>query len=124
MPGQLSDGVSQCDPYVFGSVAFRNLEKHQVSGLAFDQGSDSRLSCSDDEVAFPVTGNGTVLGLEEDHSAPARAFMKAVNKQGAFDNLSDTRNGLDGILSASFSDVAIDVVGSLALFTARNPIHT
>jgi hypothetical protein len=92
--------------------------------LAFDQGSDSRLSCSDDEVAFPVTGNGTVLGLEEDHSAPARAFMKAVNKQGAFDNLSDTRNGLDGILSASFSDVAIDVVGSLALFTARNPIHT
>ena len=57
------DGVSQCDPDIFGFVAFRNPEQHQVSGLAFDQGSDSRLSCSDDEVAFPVAGNGTVFDL-------------------------------------------------------------
>lgn len=71
-----------------------------------------------------VLFGGTVLGLQEDHSALARAFVKTVNKRGAFDNLSDTRAGLEGILSTSFSDVAIDVVGSLALFSARNPIHT
>lgn len=68
-----------------------------------------------------VLFGGTVLGLEEDHSAPARAFLKAVNRKGAFDNLNDTRTGLDDILSASFADVAIEVAGSLALFTARNP---
>lgn len=70
-----------------------------------------------------VLFGGTVLGLEEDHSAPARAFIKAFNKRGAFDNLTDTQNGLDSILSESFSNVAIDVVGSLAFFEARNPIH-
>ena len=64
---------------------------------------------------------GTVLGLEERHSAPARAFLRAVNLRGAFDNLGDTRSGLQAILSASFAEVDIDVRGSLALFTARNP---
>jgi SAM-dependent methyltransferase len=64
----------------------------------------------------------TVLGIEERHSRPARAFLSAANWQGGFDNLSDTRDGLEAILSASFSDVEIDVVGSLAHFTARSPI--
>ena len=68
-----------------------------------------------------VLFGGTVLGLDEDHTAPARAFLKSVNKQGAFDNLIDTRDTLDAILTASFSEVEIDTVGSLALFTARNP---
>jgi ubiquinone/menaquinone biosynthesis C-methylase UbiE len=69
-----------------------------------------------------VLFGGTVLGMDEAHSAPARAFLKAVNKRGAFDNLTDTRDDLETILSASFDAVDIDVVGSLALFTARNPI--
>ncbi len=69
-----------------------------------------------------VLFGGTVLGIDEPHSAPARAFLKAVNKRGAFDNLTDTRDGLETILSAAFDDVDIDVVGSLALFTARHPI--
>ena len=68
-----------------------------------------------------VLFGGTVLGLKEDHSAPARAFLKVANMQGGFDNLSDTRDELDTMLTASFSDVEIDTVGSLALFTARNP---
>ena len=62
-----------------------------------------------------------MLGLSEEHSAPARAFLKMANKQGAFDNLSDTGDGLESILSDSFGEVEIDVSGSLALFTARNP---
>lgn len=70
-----------------------------------------------------VLFGGTVLGLDERHTAPARAFLKAANRQGGFDNLDDTRDGLEAILSASFTEVDIDVVGSLALFTATNPIY-
>jgi len=70
-----------------------------------------------------VLFGGTVLGIDERHSAPARAFLKAANKQGGFDNLNDTRDGLENILSASFSEVEIDVAGSLALFTARTPLR-
>ena len=69
-----------------------------------------------------VLFGGTVLGIDEPHSASARAFLKVANKQGGFDNLSDTRDGLESILSASFAEVDIEVVGSLAIFTARNPI--
>lgn len=68
-----------------------------------------------------VLFGGTVLGMDSDHSAPARAFLTAVNSRGAFDNLSDTREGLEAILSANFDLVDIDVVGSLALFTASSP---
>jgi len=71
-----------------------------------------------------VLFGGTVLGTDERHSASARAFLKAAIRQGGFDNLSDTRDGLETILSASFDDVEIDVIGSLALFTARNPSRT
>ena len=70
-----------------------------------------------------VLFGGTVLGIDERHSAPARAFLMTANKQGGFDNLNDTRDGLETILSASFSEVEIDVAGSFALFTAQNPIR-
>jgi hypothetical protein len=62
-----------------------------------------------------------VLGLEGEHSVLARAFLKAANKRGSFDNLRDTRGDLESILSTSFETVAVSVVGSLAVFTARNP---
>jgi SAM-dependent methyltransferase len=66
---------------------------------------------------------GTVLGLTERHTRSARAFLHAVNRQGAFDNRGDTADGLRAILEASFEDVAVDVVGSTALFTATRPIR-
>ncbi len=70
MVRQLSDRVGQCDPDIFGFVAFRDPKQHHISGLAFHQGSDSRLVCPDDEVAFPMTRHGTVLdfgGTLRDH---------------------------------------------------------
>jgi SAM-dependent methyltransferase len=69
-----------------------------------------------------VLFGGTVLGLEERHSKPARAFLRAANKQGGFDNAGDTADGVRSILSASFHDVDVDTVGSAALFTARRPL--
>jgi ubiquinone/menaquinone biosynthesis C-methylase UbiE len=68
-----------------------------------------------------VLFGGTVLGLQGNHTKPARAFLRAANKQGGFDNVDDTAEGLRRILEMSFSAVDVDVVGSAALFTAARP---
>lgn len=68
-----------------------------------------------------VLFGGTVLGLDADHSKSARAFLRAANKQGGFDNLGDTAEGLRRILEKSFTSVDIDIVGSAAFFTATGP---
>lgn len=71
-----------------------------------------------------VLFGASVLGIDESHTAPARAFLKLANWQGGFDNLGDTREGLHAVLSDSFVDVDIEVVGSLAFFTARGPVRS
>jgi ubiquinone/menaquinone biosynthesis C-methylase UbiE len=68
-----------------------------------------------------VLFGGTILGLEEHHTPQARVFLKGANRMGDFDNLGDTVEGLRGILEQSFETVEIEVVGSLARFTARSP---
>jgi SAM-dependent methyltransferase len=68
-----------------------------------------------------VLFGGTVLGLEERHRPQARAFLRAANRLGDFDNLGDTAEGLRGILEESFETVEVEVVGSGANFTARRP---
>ncbi len=68
-----------------------------------------------------VLFGGTVLGLTSEHTRPARAFLRVVNRQGAFDNREDTADGLRTILQESFEDVTVDVVGSSAMFTAHRP---
>jgi ubiquinone/menaquinone biosynthesis C-methylase UbiE len=105
----------------FDSVAL-SFVLHCLPGPIGAKGTAIRNAASVLDAEGVLFG-GTVLGIEERHSGPARAFLKAVNRRGAFDNLSDTRAGLDVVLSAGFSEVEIDVVGSLALFTARNPIR-
>jgi len=72
--------------------------------------------CNIADVLTPdgVLFGGTVLGSEESHTRPARAFLWAFNKRGDFDNLEDTVDGLHGILDASFRDVEIEVAGSAA----------
>ncbi len=68
-----------------------------------------------------VLFGGTILGLDAEHSKPARAFLRAANKQGGFDNRDDTAEGLRQILSESFLEVQVETVGSAALFTATGP---
>jgi SAM-dependent methyltransferase len=68
-----------------------------------------------------VLFGGTVLGLEERHRPQARAFLRAANRLGDFDNLGDTAEGLRMILEDSFETVEVDVVGSAAIFTATGP---
>jgi SAM-dependent methyltransferase len=68
-----------------------------------------------------VLFGGTVLGSSAQHTPMARATLWAFNRQGSFDNLSDTREGLHEILEQSFQTVEIEVVGSIAHFTATAP---
>jgi len=68
-----------------------------------------------------VLFGGTVLGLAEDHTPQARAVLRAFNKNGAFDNLGDTADGLRQILGESFERVEVEVTGSVAYFTATGP---
>ncbi len=69
-----------------------------------------------------VLFGATVLGKQESHTRPARMVLWVFNKQGGFDNATDTVEGLRQILEESFADVAIDVIGSTAHFVARNPL--
>ncbi len=68
-----------------------------------------------------VLFGGTVLGLQSNHTKPARAFLRAANKQGGFDNVDDSAEGLRSILEMSFSVVDVDLVGSAAFFAAARP---
>jgi hypothetical protein len=43
------------------------------------------------------------------------------NRQGGFDNLDDTEDGIRDILDASFDEVSVDIVRSVAVFVARRP---
>lgn len=67
-----------------------------------------------------VLFGGTVLGTSERHTRAARATLWAFNRQGGFDNLEDTAEGLGEILAESFQTIEIDVVGSVAFFTAAD----
>lgn len=71
----------------------------------------------DDGVLF----GSTVLGLSEPHTRTARTVIRAGNRQGGFDNLGDTVDGLRTILEGSFARVEVDVAGSIARFEARRP---
>ena len=64
---------------------------------------------------------GIVLGTAERHTPQARAILWAFNRKGDFDNLGDTAAGLPQILEEPFQTVEVDVIGSIAHFTATGP---
>ena len=65
-----------------------------------------------------VLFGATVLGTTGRHTRLSRAVLRFVNSRRIFDNLSDTEDGLRELLEASFAAVEIDVIGSVAVFTA------
>ncbi len=68
-----------------------------------------------------VLFGATVLGTSGRHTRLARAFLAVFNRRGAFDNLADTEEGLRDVLGASFERVALETVGSIAIFAAADP---
>ena len=68
-----------------------------------------------------VLFGASVLGTSGRHTWAARRMLGAFNRQGGFDNLADSEEGLREILSASFDHVELGAIGSIAVFTATNP---
>jgi SAM-dependent methyltransferase len=86
-------------------------------------GPQARKAAAVDNVAAVLKPGGvlfgaTVLGDTGPHTWLSRAVLRFVNSRHIFDNLFDTEDGLRDLLEASFASVEIDVIGSVAVFTA------
>jgi SAM-dependent methyltransferase len=68
-----------------------------------------------------VLFGATVLGASGQHTRVARAVLRAFNRQGGFDNLDDSEASTREILEASFHEVEVTIVGSIACFVATGP---
>ncbi|MGZ3631394.1 MAG: class I SAM-dependent methyltransferase [Candidatus Limnocylindrales bacterium] len=68
-----------------------------------------------------VLFGASVLGTSGRHTWAARRMLGAFNRQGGFDNLGDSEEGLGEILAASFAHVELETVGSVAIFAATDP---
>jgi SAM-dependent methyltransferase len=103
----------------FDSAAL-NYVLHCLPGPQVSKGSAIRHIAA---VLTPegVLFGGTVLGSTARHTPQARVVLWAFNRRGTFGNLGDTEGGLRQILEDSFERVEIDVVGSIAYFTATGP---
>jgi ubiquinone/menaquinone biosynthesis C-methylase UbiE len=113
--------VDRVDNRLFDSVAL-NLVLHCLPGPV------SRKATAIAHLAAVLEPDGvlfgaTVLGTPELHTPLSRLPLLAYNRLGAFDNLSDSEQGLREILSESFEAIELDNVGSVAIFTATRPRH-
>ena len=80
------------------------------------------LNAYDHLVLGPIARFGaSVLGTSGRHTWAARRMLGVLNRQGGFDNLDDSEEGLHEILSASFEHVELETIGSIAIFAATNP---
>lgn len=68
-----------------------------------------------------VLFGASILGSSGQHSRLARSLLEANNRRGTFDNLTDTEEGLGEILEASFEQVELETIGSMAIFSATKP---
>ena len=69
-----------------------------------------------------VLFGATILGESAPHTRLGRAFLRVVNRRGAFDNLNDSEAGLREILERSFGRVQVETVGVTATFVATDPV--
>ena len=67
-----------------------------------------------------VLFGASVLGTSGRHTWLARRVLAAFNRQGAFDNLMDSEDGLREMLGTFFENVELETVGSIAIFAATN----
>ncbi|OCR21866.1 SAM-dependent methyltransferase [Pseudomonas syringae] len=67
-----------------------------------------------------VLFGATILGDEANHNGFGGKLMAVYNKKGIFGNRNDTLAGLRSALAQHFADVSVEVVGKVALFSARS----
>jgi hypothetical protein len=66
-----------------------------------------------------VLFGGTILGRGVTHTRLGRRLMRLYNAKGIFSNAEDDEQGLARGLATGLEDVEVEVVGTVALFTAR-----
>ncbi|HET9879832.1 MAG TPA: methyltransferase, partial [Candidatus Limnocylindria bacterium] len=62
-----------------------------------------------------VLFGASLLGASGPHTWLARQILGANNRRGTFDNLDDTLDGLGEMLGASFEQVELETIGSMAV---------
>ncbi len=70
-----------------------------------------------------VLFGSTLVGRGVRGSWPARFVMRKLNQKGVFSNTHDDEPSLRSALERRFDDVQIDVIGMMALFTARHTVR-
>ena len=65
-----------------------------------------------------VLFGATLLGTPALHTPLSRLALRANNRRGIFNNLTDTEDGLHDILGDTFDAVNVEVVGAVAIFSA------
>ena len=68
-----------------------------------------------------VLFGSSILGASGSQTWLSRRALDILNRRGTFDNLGDTREGLEEILRASFDHVELETIGSMAIFAAAGP---
>jgi SAM-dependent methyltransferase len=105
----------------------RTYESAALSGVIHClPGPLSRKAAAVANVAAVLAPTGvlfgaSILGSSGPHTWLARKMLDANNRRGVFDNLGDTEEGLAEILAASFEQVELETVGSMAIFAASKP---
>ncbi|MBO0885622.1 MAG: SAM-dependent methyltransferase, partial [Mycobacterium sp.] len=83
-------------------------------GVAFEHLAN-RLS--PDGVLF----GSTILGRGVDHNRIGRMLMALYNWRGIFHNVDDDAAGLEAALRRHFTDVKVEITGTVAAYAARQP---
>ena len=103
----------------FGSAAL-NLVIHCLPG-PLDRKAAAVANVASVMAPDGVLFGSSVIGTSGSHNVVARSMLRAYNRRGAFDNLDDSETTIREMLAASFDQVEIEVVGSIAVFVARTP---
>jgi Methyltransferase domain len=111
------------DPVELGDVRFDSIGANYLfhclpGGLewkATTVASNLRPYLASNGVLF----GSTILGRGVAHNLLGRRLMRLYNRKGIFSNLEDDLHGLERGLASQLTDVEVEVVGVVALFTAR-----
>jgi SAM-dependent methyltransferase len=68
-----------------------------------------------------VLFGATVLGSSDLHTRLSATSLNVNNRRGIFDNLEDSQEGLREILLGAFESVNLEIVGTVAIFSADHP---
>ena len=105
----------------FDSIA-ANFVFHCVPGSWADKGVAFK-HLGERLAADGVLFGSTILGSGVSHNLIGRGFMALYNRLGIFHNREDDAAGLEAALQRSFDQVKVDVIGTVAVFSARNPLR-